>query len=122
MVIMVILWLTKNLHGIGTTTVTFLGIIFILFSGAASWESMIKNHKAWDALIWLGGLLTLATSLKRFRIYIVVYDLPSKHTNKFYAVDDLYFDCNNLFLFNVFIFNVNGTYCCFSKCDDALSL
>ena len=41
-----------------------LGIIFILFSGAASWESMIKNHKAWDALIWLGGLLTLATSLK----------------------------------------------------------
>ena len=64
MVMMVLLWLTKNLHGIGTTTVTFLGIIFILFSGAASWESMIKNHKAWDALIWLGGLLTLATSLK----------------------------------------------------------
>ena len=64
MVMMVLLWLTKNLHGIGTTTVTFLGIIFILFSGATSWESMIKNHKAWDALIWLGGLLTLATSLK----------------------------------------------------------
>jgi DASS family divalent anion:Na+ symporter len=25
---------------------------------------LVKNHKAWDALIWLGGLLTLATSLK----------------------------------------------------------
>ena len=25
---------------------------------------MVKNYKAWDTLIWLGGLLTLATSLK----------------------------------------------------------
>ena len=25
---------------------------------------MVKNHKAWDTLIWLGGLLTIATSLK----------------------------------------------------------
>ena len=37
---------------------------FYLIFRRASWESMIKNHKAWDALIWLGGLLTLATSLK----------------------------------------------------------
>ena len=25
---------------------------------------MVKNHKAWDTFIWLGGLLTLANSLK----------------------------------------------------------
>lgn len=64
MIMMVSLWVTKSLHGVGTTTVTFLGIILILFSGSASWENMIKNHKAWDTLIWLGGLLTLATTLK----------------------------------------------------------
>ena len=44
MVMMVLLWLTKNLHGIGTTTVTFLGIIFILFSGAILGK-YDKNHK-----------------------------------------------------------------------------
>ena len=64
MVTMLFLWLTKNLHGLGTTTVTFCGLILILFLNVASWESLVKNHKAWDALIWLGGLLTLATSLK----------------------------------------------------------
>ncbi len=64
MILMVLLWVTNSLHGIGTTTVTFLGIILILSSRSASWENMIKNHKAWDTLIWLGGLLTLATTLK----------------------------------------------------------
>ena len=64
MVTMLFLWLTKTYHGLGTTTVTFCGLILILLLNISSWESLVKNHKAWDALIWLGGLLTLATSLK----------------------------------------------------------
>ena len=62
--IMLLLWSTKPVHGWGTTTVALFGLLTILFLNAISWEEMAKNHKAWDTLIWLGGLLTLATSLK----------------------------------------------------------
>ena len=41
-----------------------LGLITILLLGTISWDQMVKNYKAWDTLIWLGGLITLATSLK----------------------------------------------------------
>ena len=62
--IMLLLWSTKPVHGWGTTTVALFGLLTILFLNAISWEEMAKNHKAWDTLIWLGGLITLATSLK----------------------------------------------------------
>ena len=62
--IMLVLWSTKPIHGWGTTTVALLGLIFILLTRATTWNQMVKNHKAWDTFIWLGGLLTLANSLK----------------------------------------------------------
>ena len=64
MVLMLLLWLSKSFHGFGTTTVALAGLILILFFKVVSWENMVKNHKAWDTLIWLGGLLTIASSLK----------------------------------------------------------
>ena len=62
--VMLILWSTKPIHGWGTTTVALLGLLIILLLDIISWDQMVKNYKAWDTLIWLGGLLTLATSLK----------------------------------------------------------
>ena len=61
---MLFLWSTKPIHGWGTTTVALLGLMTILLLGTISWDQMVKNYKAWDTLIWLGGLITLATSLK----------------------------------------------------------
>ena len=61
---MLILWITKAFHGLGTTTVALLGLISILSLKVSSWEKLVRNHRAWDTLIWLGGLLTLATGLK----------------------------------------------------------
>ncbi len=62
---MLLLWSTKPIHGWGTTTVALLGLITILLLNVISWDKMVKNYKAWDALIWLGGLLTLATTMGR---------------------------------------------------------
>ena len=62
--VMLVLWSTKPLHGWGTTTVALLGLVIILLSKTITWDQLVKNHKAWDALIWLGGLLTLANGLK----------------------------------------------------------
>ena len=61
---MLILWISKPIHGFGTTTVALFGLVILLLSKTVSWDQMTKNHKAWDSLIWLGGLITLATSLK----------------------------------------------------------
>ena len=30
------------------------------------WQDIVGNDKAWDTLIWLGGLLTMANSLKEY--------------------------------------------------------
>jgi len=62
--LMLILWITKTIHGLGTTTVALLGLVVLLILNTISWDQIVKNHKAWDTLIWLGGLLTLANSLK----------------------------------------------------------
>ena len=61
---MLLLWSTKAIHGWGTTTVALLGLVLILVFKVESWDQLVKNHKAWDTLIWLGGLLTLATAIK----------------------------------------------------------
>ena len=61
---MLLLWVTKSLHGLGTTVVALLGLISILLFKVSNWERLVKNHRAWDTLVWLGGLLTLATGLK----------------------------------------------------------
>ena len=64
LILMLTLWSTKSFHAMGTTTVALLGLVILLIFNIASWDQLIKNHKAWDTLIWLGGLLTLATGLK----------------------------------------------------------
>ena len=61
---MLLLWSTKPIHGWGTTTVALLGLIGLLLSKTMTWDQLVRNHKAWDTLIWLGGLLALANGLK----------------------------------------------------------
>ncbi len=58
------LWSTSGWHGIHTTAVALLGVAALLLSGAHSWRSMAQNGGAWDAMVWLGGLVTMAKALK----------------------------------------------------------
>jgi len=58
------LWSTSKLHGIHTTAVALLGVATLLLTGAHSWRSMANNGGAWDAMVWLGGLVTMAAALK----------------------------------------------------------
>ena len=58
------LWSTKPLHGMGTTLVTWIGVCTLLLTRTESWDDMAGDRRAWDTLVWLGGLLTLANGLK----------------------------------------------------------
>jgi DASS family divalent anion:Na+ symporter len=65
-VVLIALWTTKPLHGIHTTTVAWIGVLILIFSNTEKWDDIIGNTKAWDTLIWLGGLLTMANMLKEY--------------------------------------------------------
>ena len=62
---MIFLWAThKYLHGLGSTEVAWLGVAALLLTGFEDWSAVIKNSSAWDAVVWLGGLLSMATLLR----------------------------------------------------------
>ncbi|MDA0723698.1 MAG: DASS family sodium-coupled anion symporter [Verrucomicrobia bacterium] len=63
-VLMVGLWASKPLHGLHTTTVALTGVGILLVAGAEKWKDMKGNAAAWDALIWLGGLISMADALR----------------------------------------------------------
>lgn len=63
-VALVVLWATSSWHGMGTTLVAVLGLCVLLILGTETWEGVLKNQGAWDSLIWVGGVLTLANKLR----------------------------------------------------------
>ena len=64
--LMITLWMTGSWHGMDTTLVAWLGVCILFLTDTLTWDRMIRNFGAWDALIWLGGLLTLANLLKDY--------------------------------------------------------
>ena len=66
LVLLLSLWTTKAMHGMSTTLVAWIGISVLLVTKTEKWDAMIGNSKAWDTLIWLGGLLTMANLLRDF--------------------------------------------------------
>lgn len=65
---LVLLWMTKPLHGLGAALVAWVGVGALLFVGAERWNQVLENAGAWDSLIWVGGLLTMATQLRELGI------------------------------------------------------
>lgn len=63
-VLMLLLWSTKPVHGMGTALVAWVGVLVFLLSGVDQWKEIVGNDSAWDCLLWLGGLLAMANALK----------------------------------------------------------
>ena len=63
-VLLVVLWSTKPLHGLGTTLVAWIGVLVLQLTRVDTWDDIKNNAKAWDCLVWLGGLLAMANALK----------------------------------------------------------
>jgi DASS family divalent anion:Na+ symporter len=59
------LWLTGEWHGVPPTSVALLGVSLLLLTRVLEWHDLIEEKGAWDAFIWFGGLLTLASQLER---------------------------------------------------------
>ena len=58
-----ILWMTSNLHGIDYAAVALLGISVLLITGVLDWEDLISEKAAWGVFVWYGGLIRMAEAL-----------------------------------------------------------
>jgi DASS family divalent anion:Na+ symporter len=56
-----ILWCTS----LNATLVAFMAVVAMLVTRVLEWKEMTSETGAWDTLIWMGGLITLADMLSR---------------------------------------------------------
>lgn len=58
------LWATTGLHGMGATPIAWIGIAVLLLTRTQTWMGIAGTAGAWDALVWVGGILTMANHLR----------------------------------------------------------
>lgn len=61
---MVVAWATEPLHGVYAAGIALLGIAVILVLQLDRWQDFTGDRAAWDALIWLGGMVCIAQQLE----------------------------------------------------------
>ncbi len=59
------LWGTATLTKLDATVVALLGVGIMLATGVIAWDDVLGERGGWDALIWFGGLVGMATMLGR---------------------------------------------------------
>ncbi|MDG2215116.1 MAG: DASS family sodium-coupled anion symporter, partial [Verrucomicrobiota bacterium] len=63
-VVMLVLWASGKVHGMHTGVVALVGVLVLILTGTEKWEDITGNKEAWDAMIWLGGMVCMAGLLK----------------------------------------------------------
>ena len=63
-VLLLVLWASGKVHGMHTGVVALVGVLVLLLTGTEKWEDITGNKEAWDAMIWLGGMVCMAGLLK----------------------------------------------------------
>jgi DASS family divalent anion:Na+ symporter len=57
-------WITSPWHGLPNAVVALAGLCTLLVAGVVTWEELLTERKAWDALIWFGALIGMADALQ----------------------------------------------------------
>jgi DASS family divalent anion:Na+ symporter len=65
-VLMLVLWATGKVHGMHTGVVALIGVVILVLTGTEKWEDITGNKEAWDAMVWLGGMVCMAGLLKDY--------------------------------------------------------
>ena len=59
------LWILSETVKINATTTALLGVALMLVTGVLSWQDVLGERGAWDALVWFGGLVGMAAGLNK---------------------------------------------------------
>lgn len=65
-------WVTSPWHGVHNTFVALAGLSAILVSRILTWDDLLAEGKAWDALIWFAPLLMMADALTEMGVVGVI--------------------------------------------------
>jgi DASS family divalent anion:Na+ symporter len=60
-----LLWATGQWSGLNATAIALCGVGALLSLHVISWQDVLAERGAWDALVWFGGLVSLASGLGR---------------------------------------------------------
>jgi DASS family divalent anion:Na+ symporter len=60
-----LLWCSFSLTRIDATLVAFMAVLAMLIARILEWKDMTTESGAWDTLVWMGGLITLAGLLAK---------------------------------------------------------
>ena len=60
-----LLWLSGEWHGASPTAIAYLGLGLLLVTRVLDWQDFLTEKGAWDALMWFGGMMTLAGQLDK---------------------------------------------------------
>jgi DASS family divalent anion:Na+ symporter len=56
-------WVTSQWHGVSNTFVAMSGICALLLARVLTWDDILSDKRAWDALTWFAPLLMMADAL-----------------------------------------------------------
>jgi DASS family divalent anion:Na+ symporter len=56
-------WVLSPWHGVSNTIVALAGVSALLLARVITWDELLAERKAWEALIWFGTLVMMADSL-----------------------------------------------------------
>ncbi|MDY6009975.1 MAG: DASS family sodium-coupled anion symporter [Duodenibacillus sp.] len=73
-----LLWAAGSFFGIGSTAVAMLAVAILLVTGALSWEDILSEKGAWDALFWVSALTVLSAALADSGLIRWVADLVAQ--------------------------------------------
>jgi DASS family divalent anion:Na+ symporter len=65
-VLSILLWATSQYTNINATLVALGGAAALLTTSAIAWQDVLEEKGAWDTMVWIGGLVTLAGLLSKF--------------------------------------------------------
>lgn len=61
-------WITSPWHGINNTFVALMGVSAILLTGVLTWDDLLGERRAWDALIWFAPLIMMAEQMNEIGV------------------------------------------------------
>jgi len=61
-------WVGQPWHGVNNTFVALAGLSAILLVKVLTWDDLLAEHRAWDALIWFGPLVMMADQLNELGV------------------------------------------------------
>ena len=69
-VLTLLLWSTSTLTNIPAPVVGLLGVAILLGTKTVLWSEVTEEKGAWDTLVWMGALMSLASVLAKMNFFI----------------------------------------------------